>query len=137
MKRLFIILITLISLELVSCKKEAAVSIMGTWNLVSDAVTSGIGLNVKTYSYTGVPGDYFDFRTDGKLYIKEGFNSDTLNYTLLPDNKITISSFGWVINGVPVESDIVMLTANHVSIHVPNISNPGGVYERTVSLDRR
>lgn len=136
MKRFLIILITLISLELVSCKKDAAVSIMGKWNLVSDAITSGIGPNVKTYSYTGVPGDYFDFRTDGKLYIKEAANLDTLSYTFLPDNKISIASFGWVINGVGVESDIVMLTANHVSIHVPNINNPGGVYDRTVSLNR-
>ena len=136
MKPFLIILITLISLELVSCKKDAAVSIMGKWNLVSDAITSGIGPNVKTYSYAGVPGDYFDLRTDGMLYIKEASSLDTLSYTLLPDNKITIASFGWVINGVSVESDIVMLSSTHVSIHVPNINNPGGIYERTVSLNR-
>src|SRR5438477_5551885 len=97
---LIIFLLTFACLELTSCKKDTAVTILGTWNIINDSKTFGIGPNIQYQNYIGVPGDHFDFRADGNLYIKEGVNLDTLSYTIYPDNKITIASFGWIVNGV-------------------------------------
>ena len=133
---LIIFLLAFACLELTSCKKDTAVTILGKWNIINDSKTFGIGPNIQYQNYIGVPGDHFDFRTDGNLYTKEGANLDTLSYTIYPDNKITIASFGWVVNGVSIMSDITSLTSHLATIHAPNINNPGGVYERTLNLSR-
>ena len=131
-----IFLLTFACLELTSCKKDTTVTILGKWNIINDSKTFGIGPNTQYQKYIGVPGDHFDFRPDGNLYIKEGANLDTLSYTIYPDNKITITSFGWVVNSVSIMSDITSLTSRLATIHASNINNPGGVYERTLNLSR-
>lgn len=43
----------------------------------------------------GVAGDYFDFRTDNKMYVKVGAFPDTLSYSLIGDTKIVFTSGGF------------------------------------------
>jgi hypothetical protein len=130
----FLIIIFLASLffELLSCKKDASVSIAGKWNVINDSITSGIGPGIQDQNYIGLQDDYFDFRADGNVYTREGTQLDTLSYAIYPGNKITIASFGW--SGTM--SDILKLTSHYATIHAPNNNNPGGYYERTLNLVR-
>jgi len=129
---LFVLCVMISFVALPSCRKDASVSITGKWNVVSDSIISGIGIAINRQNYAGLIDDYFDFRADGNVYIKEGTRLDTLNYMVYPHNKITIVSFGW--SGTM--SDITKLTPHFATIHVPNNNNPGAYYERTLNLAR-
>ncbi len=135
-----------INIAIISCTKQITslqnpdISITGKWNIVNDSLVSGIGSSSYSYeNYVGSAGDYFDFRSDGYVYLKEGSLLDTLSYQLQDSNKIIIESFGFVINGVATTSDITVLTAHNFSIRTNNDSfvNPAGaVYRRFLNLSR-
>jgi hypothetical protein len=108
-------------------------TLTGKWNLVSDSLISGIGPVSTPKIYTGVAGDYFDFRTDNKLYLKEGALLDTFAYTLTSDSTITIHSFGITFNGV-LQSSNFKVSANSATLITPFIPNPGAYYRRAVHL---
>lgn len=82
---------------LAGCKKDhpgtnPVVTLVARWNPVSDYTSNHLA---QMNTYVGVPGDYFDFRTDGKCYVKEGSQYDTLSYALKNDTTITISPFAF------------------------------------------
>jgi len=138
MKKLIIALTALCIVVLFTCKKSATTmtfTLTGKWNLVSDSLSNGIGPNVTQKYYTGGAGDYFDFRTDNKLYLKEGSTLDTLAYSLPSDSTVVISSFGITFNGVPETNNLKVL-ANTGTISTPFVVNPGGYYRRVVHLTR-
>src|SRR5947208_2904362 len=91
----------------ISCEKsaeadhQAPVTILHKWNLVNDSTYYGLGLNNHPVNYLGKPGDYFDFRADGYLYIREGSGLDTLSYSISSDTTLVIAGFGMILNGVP------------------------------------
>lgn len=132
-----------------SCKKSnsnseplhshpAIASIAGKWSLVKDSSFSAIGVgNFGTVQeYIGQPDDYWDFRTDAKVYIKEGSKLDTLGYKVVTDSTITINTFGWTMNGAATTSTIQPLTFANAVIHSANLLTPGGVYVRTLFLKK-
>jgi hypothetical protein len=124
---------------LFSCTKTTGVEktqIIGKWHIKNDSLASGIGPNVTVKNYIGTDNDYFDFRTDNKLYIKEGASLDTSAYQVLSDSTIIINRFGITFNGVPQTSRIKSLIANSVTIFTPFAINPGAYYLRTVNLKR-
>ena len=98
MKKLIVIITVLISVAgLFSCKNSGvnpAGGITGKWNIKVDSTTSGIGPIESTQAYIGQSGDYYDFRSNNKLYIKEGNSLDTFAYKIVADNKLTISIVG-------------------------------------------
>ena len=128
---IFFLIIFLYSV-VISCKKDQDGVIAGKWSLVNDSVIVGVGPHIGTKNYIGVAGDYFDFRTDGNVYVKEGAKLDTLSYKIIFAKRILISPFGW--GGAT--SDITKLTAHNATIHAPNIISPGGYDERFVNLTR-
>lgn len=75
-----------------SCKKENASIIVGKWSIVKDssfvAQAPPFFNAVPGNIYFGVVGDYYNFTTEGKLYIKEGAYADTLSYSLSPNNQV-------------------------------------------------
>lgn len=81
-------------MEIISCRKDLSNSIVGKWSIVKDS--SFVADAPPFYNagpgsvYTGVEGDYYDFRPDGNLYIKEGTYSDTLIYNLSPGNQLNL-----------------------------------------------
>lgn len=123
-----------------SCKKELqsnSVSISGKWNVLNDSSFAGVGLGNHAVNYSGQPGDFFDFKPDGYLYIKEGSNTNKLSYTVTSDTTVVIDSFGGVtIDGVSNTSFITNLTAHSVTIIAPFLATPGGIFGRRVSLAR-
>ena len=129
-------------LFLISCKKNSIsandfrATILEKWNILNDSTYIGVGVNNHLVNYAGQPGDYFDFRTDGYVYIKEGPILDTLSYSLTSDTTILIASFGIILNGVPEMSHITNLTAHGVTINAPIVITPGGEFGRKVNLNR-
>ena len=135
-------LIAFINFFLISCKKnllpanDIHASIIGKWNILNDSTFIGVGVNNHPVNYTGQMDDYFDFRRDGYIYIKENTIFDTLSYSLTSDTTILIASFGITINGVPEISRITNLTAHNATINAPFITTPGGAFGRKVNLNR-
>jgi len=119
---------------IISFKNNTHFTILGNWNIETDSTFQGVGLNNHAVNYVGIPGDYFDFRNDGNVYIKESKTFDTLSYKLISDTSIIIKSFGVIQNGIPEISHITNLSAYHASIFAPIELTSGGKFGRTVRL---
>jgi hypothetical protein len=111
-------------------------SLVAKWNIVTDSTYAGAGISNHPVDYSGQPGDYFDIRTNGYIYTKEGAVLDTLSYTLVSDTTIKIQPFGFGINSVPTTSHITNFTSNSVTIASPSFATPGGIFWRKVTLSR-
>ncbi len=139
MKKLIIILTVLIStVSVFSCKKSAvdpSVGIIGKWNIKVDSTTSSIGPVQTTQAYAGQSGDYYDFRPNNKLYIKEGNSLDTFAYKIVADNKLTISMVGSA--DIAENCFIDSLTPTSATINFfPYLVNPGGNTTKMVYLTK-
>ena len=110
-------------------------SVRGKWNLISDSTASTIGAgDAHIVSYKGIAGDYFDFRSDGKCYTKEGNAYDTLSYKIVISTKVIISNFGINLNGEWSPSTVTNVGSNKIDIISPEILTPGGTSYREVVL---
>jgi hypothetical protein len=143
MKHIITISLTvLITLFFISCKKELLsdsynqATIFKKWGILNDSTFIGVGVNNHPVKYVGQAGDYFDFRKDGYIYIKEGPTLDTLSYSFTSNTTLLIASFGVILNGVPEKSHITNLTPGGVTISAPFVVTPGGVFGRKVILTR-
>lgn len=139
MRKIVEVVIWLSAIMLAGCSKNEAVTpaaLAGKWQLLSDDTYQGIGSTNHLVHYNGQATDYFDFRTDGKLYIKENGLPDTLSYVQMVDTAVIISSFGPLVNGVPAPSRITTLTLHPATIVSPVLYTPGGMMGRTVILNR-
>lgn len=138
-KFLSIIVVLLIAAIICSCQKSGvnpANPLLGKWNVKIDSLDYGIGPVQQTKTYTGVPGDYFDFRNDNKLYIKEGNQLDTFNYKVISASKLQVVPLS-APNSIPLNLFIDTLTTSSASINFfPSLVNPGGNDDRWVSLER-
>jgi hypothetical protein len=114
------------------------------WNLVTDSTFEDAGSANHPVDYTGEPGDYFSFSTNGYVYTKEGNVLDTLTYQMVSATSIIISDFGLIVNGIPDTSTITGLTgsidsgntADTIVIESPFFLTPGGEFWRKVTLSR-
>jgi len=115
-------------------------SITGKWSLETDSTFVGVGTGNHEVDYTGEPGDYFDFNTNGTVYTKEGDVLDTLTYRLLSDSTIIISDFGFSGDTCTVKSLTVSngegYTGQFIYITSPFFPTPGGTFGRKVTLSR-
>ncbi len=145
-------LITAITAGLISCKKEYSDAIAGRWNIVTDS--SFVGQSPPFFNpgaghvYKGITSDYYDFRTDGRLYIKEGAYSDTLTYQVRPDKHITfvyntylttVDSLGNIISQVHPKKNytITTLSANNLTMTsdlTSDILTPVGYFANKLML---
>ena len=100
MKPYHLLIVLCLVYMLASCTKKnnngevVPLSLAGKWNLVIDSLVSGVGA-VDPKTHIGVQGDYFDFRADGKCYVKEGNLYDTLAYHITSDTTLKIDAFGY------------------------------------------
>jgi hypothetical protein len=127
---------------LFSCKKNTVPAgannpvIIGVWSIVSDSTYTGVGQNNHAVGYIGQSGDYFDIRSDGFVYTKEGAVLDTLKYTQPSDSTITIAGFGLLANGVQAVSNISNFSIHTLTISSPIAITPGGLFGRVISMKR-
>jgi len=86
---------------LVSCKKDddnggGSSSIQGKWNINRVYYEEKSGGVLDSASFAAAPGDYIDFRNDGKAYVRfsDPFSGepefDTTGYALLGTNKFIV-----------------------------------------------
>jgi hypothetical protein len=105
---------------LAGCKKDnhknATPVLVAKWNLVTDYTANHLA---QTNTYTGVPEDYFDFRSNGKCYIKEGNQYDTLTYAITSDTTISIHPFAF--NNAAYYSS----QSNPLTLHAATITSAG------------
>lgn len=114
----------------------SAARLTGKWGIISDSSYKGVGINNHLVVYNGQAGDYFDFRADGTLYIKEGSLLDTLSYQLISAKEIAITIFGATINSSSPVSHITTLNAHFATIASDKLVTPGGIIENTIKLKR-
>jgi len=116
-------------------KKDNQASIIGEWNIVSDSSYVGVGAGNHLTVYDGQPGDYFDFSSDGKLYIKKNGTLDTLYYNSTSNVTMTTASYPDSMR-TSQQYTIYNLSAHNATITTGIFETQGGVFGRTVTLDR-
>jgi hypothetical protein len=135
MKPFLILLFMAIGLFMfaLSCTKnnDMPKSIAGKWNIKIDSFYVGAGLSNHGVTYIGQSTDYFNFSSDGHVYINENSVLDTLTYTL-SSNSILVKNFGSG-NGKGV---LQSPSTQTLIISSGYFYTPGGVFGRTVSLTR-
>ena len=134
MKANHLLLLTFVLIVITACNKTGDVkptpTLLGKWSLVSDSVAYGT-TTVYTQSYEGLTGDYFDFRANGKCYIKEGTRYDTLGYSMLNDTTVSIENFNFSL-----ASSIKPFTLHMATIYPFGKPVAGGIDNRVVNLRR-
>jgi len=119
-----------------SCRKNSFIapeSIIGKWNIQDDSTYSGVGSGNHKVIYSGQLDDYFNFTSDGHVYIMENSILDTLSYTI-SSGSVTIPDFGY---GGGIGKGVIQSSSTHfLIISSGPIITPGGVFGRTVSLKR-
>jgi hypothetical protein len=137
-KMLLPIVVLLITIGILSCQKSGVnttTSLLGKWNVKSDTLDYGIGPQQQTKIYLGVAGDYFDFRADHKLYIKEGTLLDTLTYKVISATKLQVTPTGAKDGTLNLFIDNITSTSANINFF-PILINPGGNDDRWVSLEK-
>lgn len=131
---LFLIVVFLIFLS--SCKKSSSLtleSIIGNWNIQRDSTYAGIGSGNHQVIYSGLPGDYFNFTSDGHIYYMENLIPDTLSYTV-SSGSVIIPDFGY--GGGIGKGKIQSSSTHSLIIGSGYLLTPGGIFGRTVYLKR-
>jgi hypothetical protein len=133
MKKLLFVAIA--SLALFSaCKKKdvektTAEKVVGVWK-ISSIVENDFYAGTNHFStYNGVSGDYYDFRTDGKVYIKEGTYNDVLPYSIISDVKLKFDGLDY---------DIKTLNDNQFVMYVKDVDPvvTANIYEATYTFTK-
>jgi len=143
-----------LTIEIISCKKDVPESINGKWSIVKDfsfIADAPPFFNAGPGSiYTGVEGDFYDFRPDGSLYIKEGAYSDTLTFNVFSFNKVTliyntylttVDSLGNIISQEHPRKyySIVTLSPTNLTMSsdlTPDILTPVGYFANKIELKK-
>lgn len=141
MKIHHLFILVMVCVALTRCKNEhvnpaaatpaAARLLLGKWSLVKDSTSSSfIGPAVNITEYTGTADDYYDFKADGKVYIKENGVYSTMAYTMATDT----SAF---LGDVNFPSVINPLTSHSATINFAMPQGPGGGHSsHTVYLSK-
>ena len=138
MKHIFTIsLAVLIISAIISCRKNIAVTIVGKWSLVNDStflagtpILQGGSLN-----YIGIATDYYDFNSNGDLYIKKGNASDTAKYSVTSNNQVKFVYYS--LNGTTFGSNgaiagpytITTHTEHNLTLTLSGITPEGEEFE--------
>jgi hypothetical protein len=111
-------------------------SVAGQWNVVADTIYSGVNTGADPAIYVGQAGDYFDFRTNGYLYIKEGASLDTLSYNMFSPGRVAIVAFFPKNVSAPDTCQVKGYTEQNIEILTSLGEIPAGPQQRKVALSR-
>jgi hypothetical protein len=120
--------------------------LIGKWSIVKDSTSWCIGADTVIHSknYWGTSDDYFDFRSDGKCYIKEKSSYDTMTFKMPTDTSVIFGkSNGYQVSNAGVwtpiptpPSKINPFTDHDAKITYTFLAGPGGTTGRTVYLKK-
>lgn len=131
------VIVALITMYLQACKKSDTTTpapqttlqkIQYKWGLeriVSNDHYAGVDHSSATI---GTSSDYFEFKTDGKVYYSISGFTDVVTYSLINDTKI-------LIDGTETY-EIKTLTANSFVLYQKNIRNATDYDEETIIMKR-
>lgn len=118
-------------------------SLTGKWNIINDSTSILNDVPNKTDSHSNFIGglaDYYDFTSEGNLYVREGTNFDTLAFTFVSTNRINIIAFSY--NGTRFPGGASMgtfviegLTGNNVTLGLSELT-PDGKEIRIINLKK-
>lgn len=104
--RIFSLLFIAGTLALSSCDKDDDIStetalqrLQNVWKVDNIKTVFYTPPTEATINYTGQPADYYDFRTDGKLYTQVNGDKDTLLYNLINSTTIVVNNNGSIDTG--------------------------------------
>ena len=136
MKKITLSIMLFTCIGFIACKKESTAKqpttqdkLLGKWNLISVDINDYFSGVAHPYIYTYAPGDYMDFRNDGKLYGRFIGAYDTVAYAIISDSKI------WIDTPADVY-DIKSMTAKDMQLYTKTIYNVTDYSESTVKLNR-
>ena len=135
MKSLLVVLICFFSITLItpSCKKKdaektTAQKLQNKWTFVNATDNSHYSGADHIVTISGNAGDYMDFRTDGKVYLRVQSSLDTSTYALSGDTKI-------VFDGTDTAT-IQTLTDNALKLYFKDVVTASIYEEITYNLSR-
>ena len=135
MKSLLFILVLIFSISLItpSCKKKdaektTAQKLQNKWTFLNATDNSHYSGTDHIITITGNSGDYMDFRTDGKVYLRLQSSQDTSSYVLSGDTKI-------IFDGTDTAT-IQTLTDNALKLYFKDIVSASIYEEITYNLSR-
>lgn len=132
-----IVIVTLVAMFLQACKKPDATptptqttlqKIQYKWGLeriVENDHYAGVDHNSATI---GTSSDYFEFKTDGKIYYSISGFTDNVTYSLINDTKI-------LVDGTETY-EIKTLTANSFVLYQKTMRNATDYDEETIIMKR-
>ncbi|HEY4063865.1 MAG TPA: hypothetical protein VGM30_18280 [Puia sp.] len=113
------------------------VTLMAKWSLVRDSIGSFVGSAVDhSQIYYGVATDYWDFRKDGKVYIKEGGFLDTVNYQLIPADTVLFTPLRTLPVNPAGKYIVTGMDLHQATIRSSFLPSPGGYFTQLVYLRR-
>jgi hypothetical protein len=144
MKTIIGIVTLFIVFALGSCESPLNDSLLtGKWNIINDStlILNDVPHQTDVHSnYIGVQTDYYNFTSDGNLYVKEGTELDTIRFTFVSNNRIKM--VGYYINGINFLYGANMgtyvienLTGNSVTLGLSELT-PQGKEIRIINLKK-
>lgn len=129
---LLIVLFLIVSVT-PSCKKKdaektTAQKLQNKWTFLNATDNNHYSGIDHSATINGNTGDYMDFRTNGKVYVRLQSSNDTSNYVLSGDTKIIIDN----TDTLTIQS----LTDNALKLYQKDIFSPGVYEEVTYNLSR-
>ncbi len=105
-------------------------SLVARWNIAKDSIAASFIGPVHYNVYVGTADDYYDFRADGRCYVKENGAFDTISYKIVTDTTVAF-------NGSLYPSEVNPLTSHSARIDFMQPQGPGGgTYSKTVFLKK-
>jgi hypothetical protein len=127
-------LIALLFAGAISCSKSNGnPQITGKWKILNDSTSFTGAAGAQSYytNYIGKEGDYYDFRTDGKMYVKESASLDTMAYEIYSGNQVRCSpSPGFTTN-----YNTTVLTLTHATFQISGYTAEGQLFKK-INLER-
>jgi len=135
MKTKTFLILALLCAGFMACKKtEPSASgtqqkILGKWKFQNVVVNDFYSGSSHITTYPGDPSDYFDFRSDGKVYSSIWGSQDTSSYTIINDTQLRIDAAGDT-------SNIILLTRSALQLYEKQVFAPGDYSESTIYMSK-
>ena len=129
-------ILLLLSVGFTACKKESSTKVqttqekmLGKWNLVSELTNDFYGSSSHLHTYLFSPGDYVEFKNDGKYIEFKSGSSSTYDYGMVNDSQLWLLYPGNVY-------DLKSFTTTALQLYHKEIFSPTEYHESTLSLTR-
>lgn len=136
MKKNILSTLILLSVCFIACKKETTTKVqatqeklLGKWNLVSELTNDYYGGTSHLYTLLYSPGDYVEFRNDGKYIAFTSGSSSTIDYGIVNDSQVWLVFPGNVYN-------LKSFTATGMQLYHKEVFSPTEYSESTLSLTK-